>query len=93
MPEQQPAFCPNCSKPAIRQGKVILCEYCDMSFRFTAEGPKLHELGPLESRVKTLEEKLGIGTEGKVGAATDPPGPEIPEKIAGQEEEVDEDGI
>jgi len=91
MAEQEPAFCPNCSKPAVRQGKVILCEYCDMSFRFTAEGPKLHELGSLESRVKTLEEKLGIGIDGKVVAAADAPGPEPYDDIPGQVDEVDED--
>ena len=66
MAEQEAAFCPSCNKPAIRQGKVIVCEQCDASFRFTQEGPKLHEIGPLESRLKTVEAKLGIGGDGKI---------------------------
>jgi len=60
MAEQEAAFCPNCNKPAIRQGKVITCEPCDMSFRYTQEGPRLHEIGPLENRIQALEEKIGI---------------------------------
>lgn len=61
MAEKEAAFCPSCSKPAARQGKVIFCEHCDATFRFTREGPKLSEIGPLESRLKTVEDKLGIG--------------------------------
>ncbi len=79
MAEQEAAFCPNCNKPAVRQGKVIICEKCDASFRFTQEGPKLHEIGPLESRVKALEEKAGFGDEGK----TEPPA------VVEETEEVD----
>jgi len=61
MAEKEAAFCPNCNYPAIRQGKVIVCEKCDASFRFTPEGPKLHEIGPLEARLRNLEEKVGLG--------------------------------
>jgi len=51
-------FCPNCNSPAIRKGKVIICQVCDASFRWTQEGPKLVELGPFddhERRIKALE--------------------------------------
>lgn len=61
MAEKEAAYCPNCNYPAIRQGKVIFCEKCDASFRFTPEGPKLHEIGPLEARLRNLEEKVGLG--------------------------------
>lgn len=55
MAEQEAAFCPNCNKPAIRQGKIIICEHCDNSFRYTPEGPKIHEIGPLEKRLSSVE--------------------------------------
>lgn len=97
MAEKEAAFCPNCAKPAVRQGKVILCENCDASFRFTQEGPKISEIGPIESRLRTVEEKLGIGTDVKVIAAADAPAPE-PDNQGGdednpQETDADEDGI
>jgi uncharacterized Zn finger protein (UPF0148 family) len=47
------AYCPNCNKPAFRKGKVIVCEFCD------------DQLGPLDARLKTIEEKLGIGATPK----------------------------
>lgn len=50
--------CPNCNAPGIRKGKVIACQICDASFRFTKEGPQVEELGPfdkLEQRVTDLE--------------------------------------
>jgi len=56
------AHCPNCNGPGIRKGKVIVCEKCDTSFRFTEEGPKVEKLGPfdkLENRVTALETKNG----------------------------------
>ena len=59
--EQQPAFCPNCNKPAIRRGMVIDCENCNATFRFTPEGPKVKSIGKideLEERVTALEEVI-----------------------------------
>ncbi|KKN30917.1 hypothetical protein LCGC14_0829080 [marine sediment metagenome] len=54
------AHCPNCNGPGIRKGKLIICEKCDASFRYTKEGPKVEELGPfdkLQNRVAVLEGK------------------------------------
>ena len=86
MAEQEAAFCPNCNKPAVRQGKVILCEGCDASFRFTQEGPKLHDIGPIERRVAALEEKLGIG----VTPPADPPGLQGDPVIDDDDDEAEE---
>jgi len=58
---QELAYCPNCSGPAIRNGKLIVCQTCNASFRFTQEGPKVDELGPLDQlkgRVSKIEERL-----------------------------------
>ena len=85
MAEQEAAFCPNCNKPAIRHGKMILCEHCDASFRFTQEGPRLNQIGPLEARLRTCEEKLGIG-------AAPPAEPAEPAETDG-DDGGDEDGI
>ena len=60
--DQELAYCPNCSGPAIRKGKLITCQTCNASFRFTPEGPKVAELGPfdeLQDRVTRLEGLLG----------------------------------
>jgi hypothetical protein len=86
MAEKEAAFCPNCSKPAYRQGKVIVCEHCDASFRFTQEGPRLEQIGPIESRLKVCEEKLGIGATVEA-----PPAP--PAEPDEAEDNDDDDGI
>ena len=88
MAEKEPAFCPNCSKPAVRQGKVIVCEHCDASFRFTKEGPKLHEIGPLESRVRRLEEKIGFTQDvDRAEPEEEKDEPEAPQENEDQEED------
>lgn len=54
----EPAFCPNCGKPATKRGKVIDCENCDASFRFTQEGARVEQIGAIEElqkRVSALE--------------------------------------
>ena len=61
--EAEIAYCPNCNQPAIRRGKVIDCEKCDASFRFTTEGAKVEKVGAIadhESRLRALEEKAGM---------------------------------
>ena len=60
--KQELAYCPNCNGAAMRKGKVIVCQVCNASFRYTAEGPKVAELGPfdeLQGRVSRLEGLLG----------------------------------
>ena len=79
------AFCPNCNKPAVRQGKVIVCEHCDAEFRFTREGPKLSEIGPLENRIKALEDKIGISSR-----ALEKPVNPAPDEVQGEETDPDE---
>lgn len=57
--------CPNCNRPAIKRGKVIDCEHCDASFRWTPEGSKVKSIGKIdehEDRIKALEEKAGFNS-------------------------------
>ena len=88
MSEHEAAFCPNCNKPAIRQGKTITCENCDMKFRYTQEGPRLHEIGPLEQRIGALEATIRTLT----GDNHEPP-PASPAEPPERDEDDDEDGI
>ncbi len=47
--ENKPAYCPNCHKPAIRQGNEIICETCDATFTITKkDGAKVKQIGRIE---------------------------------------------
>jgi len=55
------AHCPNCNGPAIRKGKVIICQVCDAAFRYTKEGPKVEELGPFDDHERRISMLEGSG--------------------------------
>ncbi len=85
------AHCPSCNGPGIRKGKTILCETCDCSFRYTKEGSKVDEVGPLEARVARLE---GLKMpEPKVAQPAEPEKPQPAEPEKPQPVEPEDDGI
>lgn len=91
------AYCPNCNGPGIRKGKVIACQVCDASFRYTEEGPKVEELGPFddhERRIAKLEGETSEGIGKRIAEITEsrqPPEPEPPEPAKPQPPEPSED--
>lgn len=96
-PHEWDAHCPNCNAPGIRKGKVIICQVCNASFRWTKEGPKVEELGPfdeLAARVTALEGGKQPLPEpsGKQPAEPAEPQPAEPAK-AQPAEPSDDDGI
>lgn len=82
----KPAFCPNCSKPALKTGNEIVCENCDAVFTITKTGAKVKSIGPIEDhedRIAALEQKTGIIQE-PAPAPEPTPAPEQdpePEKV------------
>jgi len=78
------AHCPSCNGPGIRKGKTILCELCDCTFRYTKEGPKVEDVGPLEKRVARLERFAGEAEPKRAQPAE----PEV-----AQPAEIQDDGI
>lgn len=54
--------CPNCLRPAIKEGNKIICETCDATFAFTRTGgAKVVEVGRLDSieeRIDRIEDLL-----------------------------------
>jgi len=69
-PEQNSVRCPNCQGPVIPEGKKIICQACDATFKIVEErGGRIEQVGPFadhEIRISALEGKPGSGI-------TDPP--------------------
>jgi len=59
-------YCPNCGKPAIKEGNKITCEECDAVFRVTQDGARLEKTGVIkdhERRIAQLEGRLKPETQ------------------------------
>ena len=58
------AYCPNCQKPAVREGNDIICTRCDATFKVTKTGAarvvKIGRLEDLERRQDDTESRLSI---------------------------------
>lgn len=62
----KPAYCPNCSSPAVKTGNTIICEKCDAVFTITKQGTKVKSIGSIEdheNRLAALEQKTGLKQE------------------------------
>lgn len=54
----EPAYCPNCTAPALKEGNKITCEKCDAVFAITRAGSaKVVDLNIMQ-RVKQLEDEV-----------------------------------
>ena len=52
----KPCLCPNCQKPAIKDGNEIICEHCDATYEIRQkQGARVKKLGALEDLTKRVE--------------------------------------
>jgi len=56
------AYCPNCQRPAIKEGNEIFCEACDATFAISrtagARVKKMGELEEIRGRLERIEASL-----------------------------------
>ena len=73
---KETVFCPNCQKPAIKEGDMITCENCDAVFKITKAEAKVKSAGTLEELNKriTVLERLNQAKLPAEGILYDDPG-------------------
>jgi len=88
------AYCPNCQKPAIREGNEIICTRCDATFKITKTGAahvaKIGRLEDLEQRMDRAERKM-LKLMQDPGESSEPP--ESPESTETSGETETEDDL
>lgn len=87
------AYCPNCQKPATRDGNEITCDRCDAIFTITKkDGAKVKKLGPLqdhEERISKIE--ASVFAEEPEPEPTEPQGGEDDDEPDSENDDTDQD--